>query len=47
MGGAILVPNGLEKKRNPVLCVVRNLSNQKRFKLTIEGWWQPHPLWLR
>jgi hypothetical protein len=26
---------------------VRNLSNQKRFKLTIEAWRPPHPMWLR
>jgi hypothetical protein len=45
-GGAINMPKGLEKKRNPLLCAVRNLSNQKRFGLTIEAWWQPHPMWL-
>jgi len=33
------MPNGLEKKRNPLRCVVRNLS--------IESLWPPHPLWLR
>jgi len=38
-GGAILMPKGLEKKRNPVLSVVRNLL--------IQSWWLPHQLWLR
>ena len=46
-GGAIHNPKGQKKKRKPMLCAVRNFSKNNRFGLTIEAWWQTHPMWLR
>jgi hypothetical protein len=46
-GGAILMPFGLEKKRNPLRCAVRNLLKQDCFRLSIESWWPHHPSRLR